>query len=547
MAAAALEFKMRLLRVALGRAATEAAAGGGWLRPHGGWAALQTVLAELTRLWARLRQEAAAREQEAGQLFVQRAKESNSGVYADDTESAEAAAKLALPNDDSAFEEFKLAPDDSEGPEGDEKSKADEEEKAAAAVAAAAVDDSAEGKVRRLLEGPLLEEVVCLHTRMLLALSAHTPLPSPPTAFYAEQHEGNTTTADSGAAELGELRGVDEWGKGWAAADAARAVELVAGHTLGGAVARWLEGVLPVSVDAVTGAGHVLRVALEHRRANRAPLQLPAAVPGRKAGKAAEAAAAAAAAKAKAKAARRQQEAATALDLNAPGGHAGEMALLQEPVTAAKLRLAELLDEWPEHPILSQLHMIASRLLTLPLFSPLKQALTGLELLLARAQVGEASPNLNPTLALNPNRDPIPNPTLASPLTYITPTLGRRCGRSRRRSTCRWRRTWSAARRWPRAGDARRCARGRGCSTPSRRATPPSRIARGSPCTRCWLAWTSTRARSVRSRRMRVRMQPCRWSGRRRTPWRRRVWGHRRHWRRRRPRRYRRWRRACKS
>jgi hypothetical protein len=383
-AAAALEFKMRLLRVALGRAATEAMAGGGWLRPHGEWAALQTVLGELTRLWARLRREAAAREEEAGQLFVQRTKESNTGVYADDTESAEAAAKLALPNDESAFEEFKHAPDDSEGPEGDEKSKADEQEKAAAA-AAAAVDNSAEGKLRRLLEGPLLEEVVCLHTRMLLALSAHTPLPSPPTAFYTAQHEGNAI--ESTTAELGELRGVEDWGKGWVAADAARAVELVVGHTLGGTVARWLDGVLPVRVDAITGAAHVLRVALEHRRANRTPLQLPAALPGRKAGKAAEAAEAAATTKAKAKEARRQQEAATALDLNAPGGHAGEMALLQEPVTAAKLRLAELLDEWPEHPILSQLHTIASRLLTLPLFSPLKQALTGLELLLARAQV----------------------------------------------------------------------------------------------------------------------------------------------------------------
>ena len=55
-AAAALEFKMRLLRAALGTAAMEAVSGGGWLRPQGGWSALQTVLSELTRLWARLRQ-----------------------------------------------------------------------------------------------------------------------------------------------------------------------------------------------------------------------------------------------------------------------------------------------------------------------------------------------------------------------------------------------------------------------------------------------------------------------------------------------------------
>ena len=51
--------------------------------------------------------------------------------------------------------------------------------------------------------------------------------------------------------------------------------------------------------------------------------------------------------------------------------------------------LAELLAEFPGHPVLQQLAQIAARLLGLPLDSaPLKTALTGLELLLARAQVG---------------------------------------------------------------------------------------------------------------------------------------------------------------
>eukprot|EP00967_Tisochrysis_lutea_P093510 scaffold135361_cov16-Tisochrysis_lutea.AAC.2 len=50
-------------------------------------------------------------------------------------------------------------------------------------------------------------------------------------------------------------------------------------------------------------------------------------------------------------------------------------------------RLVTLLAEFPEHPVLAQLMAIASRCLGLPAAStPLKTALTGLELLLARAQ-----------------------------------------------------------------------------------------------------------------------------------------------------------------
>lgn len=60
----------------------------------------------------------------------------------------------------------------------------------------------------------------------------------------------------------------------------------------------------------------------------------------------------------------------------------------QEPVRAMSRRLVTLLAEFPEHPVLSQLMAICSRCLGLPAASmPLKTALTGLELLLARAQV----------------------------------------------------------------------------------------------------------------------------------------------------------------
>ena len=64
-----------------------------------------------------------------------------------------------------------------------------------------------------------------------------------------------------------------------------------------------------------------------------------------------------------------------------------EAVLVQQPVLALRRRLLELLEQWPEHPILLQLAAIVDRLLSLPVTSPLKAVLTGLELLLTRAQV----------------------------------------------------------------------------------------------------------------------------------------------------------------
>lgn len=52
-------------------------------------------------------------------------------------------------------------------------------------------------------------------------------------------------------------------------------------------------------------------------------------------------------------------------------------------------RIKELLAEWPEHPVLEQLEAICDRVLSLPANGPLKAALTGVELLLARSQPWE--------------------------------------------------------------------------------------------------------------------------------------------------------------
>lgn len=76
-----------------------------------------------------------------------------------------------------------------------------------------------------------------------------------------------------------------------------------------------------------------------------------------------------------------------AVDIDIYAPCVAELALLHEPVGAVSRRVASLLADYPDHPVLQQLAAIATRLLGLSLHTPIKTALTGLELLLARAQV----------------------------------------------------------------------------------------------------------------------------------------------------------------
>ncbi|XP_029647301.1 midasin-like [Octopus sinensis] len=62
-----------------------------------------------------------------------------------------------------------------------------------------------------------------------------------------------------------------------------------------------------------------------------------------------------------------------------------------EPVLRRLLqRLSQLLEEWPDHPTLRQLETISKRILTFPLTSPIMKILSGLELLLYKAQDWES-------------------------------------------------------------------------------------------------------------------------------------------------------------
>lgn len=130
---------------------------------------------------------------------------------------------------------------------------------------------------------------------------------------------------------------------------------------------------LPAAVDELARYGHLMRVCQEHRQLNRG------------------ASAASVDAVTKAAASNRAGVRTVAdaddgtVDMQQPAVQ--EVSLAQGPVMAVVGRLRALLADWPDNPLLLQLLAIAERLLSLPLAAPLKQALTGVELLLARAQV----------------------------------------------------------------------------------------------------------------------------------------------------------------
>uniref|UniRef100_UPI00358FB529 midasin n=1 Tax=Myxine glutinosa TaxID=7769 RepID=UPI00358FB529 len=56
------------------------------------------------------------------------------------------------------------------------------------------------------------------------------------------------------------------------------------------------------------------------------------------------------------------------------------------PLNSLRVRVCQLMDEWPDHPALQQIVVIVDRMLTFPLSSPLSKFICGLEILLAKAQ-----------------------------------------------------------------------------------------------------------------------------------------------------------------
>ena len=82
-----------------------------------------------------------------------------------------------------------------------------------------------------------------------------------------------------------------------------------------------------------------------------------------------------------------------------------EVVLLRKPLESIHERLHELLQNWPDHPILDQLRRTCDKILDLPQDSPLKVFSTGLDLILNRAQIWEETASRN--VALTENLSPL--------------------------------------------------------------------------------------------------------------------------------------------
>jgi len=68
----------------------------------------------------------------------------------------------------------------------------------------------------------------------------------------------------------------------------------------------------------------------------------------------------------------------------------GEAKRIHPILNAMKIRILELLDQWPEHAVLQQLVTIIDRLVGFPIVSPIAKLLTGIELLLQKSEDWEA-------------------------------------------------------------------------------------------------------------------------------------------------------------
>lgn len=226
-----------------------------------------------------------------------------------------------------------LAPDEvPEAPDAPEDAPAGDRDVDTGDPRAATATEASTTAARDLLEGNILSRVVALHRGVFAAATAADRDPS--------EREGEY--------------------KGW--------------HALGMATAGSLGGVLPAWVDEVAGPGHLMRACSEARAVLARDVRALGTIEEEGA---------------RAKKARKGDARRGEVDVTLPC--VSEAALLLAPVGGVRSRLEELLAEWPEHPVLLQLHALCERIISLPPTAPLKEAMVGLELLLARAQVWEES------------------------------------------------------------------------------------------------------------------------------------------------------------
>ena len=227
-------------------------------------------------------------------------------------------------------------------------------------------------KTAGLLEGVLLLELVATH-EVVCAIGASTSVSAnPETSYDTERNAINPSKfLRTNAKELTESL-------------ANRATAFVEAHNVGcmilrrAAIADDRFQALPRVLDDTSQLGNLTRISLEHLAVSRGTMSEDAGIET--------------ASKDEAFNHKKLQRHADAIDHEMSRGDApGETSLALTVISNTRRKITRLLDEWPEHPLLTQLAEICDRILNLPLLGPVKTFLTGLELLLARAQTWEQS------------------------------------------------------------------------------------------------------------------------------------------------------------
>lgn len=284
---------------------------------------LDRAFGSLVRLWSEVKEKRAEKEREEAELYKYKVR---SHVMQTEEEEAEAGYKEMFPE---YFEQYA----DIEG-EPEMASAEDDDRRAAAAEAAAAggVESDASQRASWNLLQELVSPVVRLHNQVFGQAAEVRTAPSPSKSKKGKRKQEAAVSKEDG----------DE---------AALFSSFTASYDTGVQLLHHGLGLIAgLDVEKQTASGHLLRVSLEHRRLSRRP-----------------------------------NPDATAIDIHSE--KPPELALALQPLGGVLRRLGVLLAEWPDHPILQQLHKICKRVLSLPPSTPVVKALVGLELLLNKAQI----------------------------------------------------------------------------------------------------------------------------------------------------------------
>lgn len=245
---------------------------------------------------------------------------------------------------------------------------------------------------KQLLEGQLLAELVGSHMAVMATAATASTAGSPASASASPQPLP---------------RSAEVWLSPGSLVESFRL-----SYDLGAQLLGWLGGALDGGLDTAALTGHLMRACMECQTLGRAPAATAADAAagggprgggprGRKAASAGASASSWLASGAilsldngggnggdgdPTPTADAGSAAPSGVDINGPCVE--EVCLLQAPIATMADRLRALLGEFPEHPVLVSLAAICARCLSLPVTCTLKTALTGLELLLNRAQVG---------------------------------------------------------------------------------------------------------------------------------------------------------------